>query len=236
MSDHSPEPNDSKKYTLTAFLAFVSVFCLLMLMMNCHGNFVPGGSHGSGHESEEAVHHDANTHAAGDAAGHETTESNNVTNAASLNLSLPGNIDLNANKGGIEDQLITFIKKGYESINEDSLKKIWFDFDQINFNTGSAELTPESKHQVENLTAILKAYPSLKLKIGGYTDKTGDEAVNKKLSSDRANAVKEALTASGVEAQIAGAEGYGSEFAKFAADAPESDRVKDRRIAVRISK
>lgn len=236
MSDHSQEPNDSRKYTLTAFLAFVTVFCFLMLMMNCHGNFVPGGAHGSGHDSEGTTHHNEDMHASGDVADHQSEEANTAVNTESLKLSLPGNIELDANKGGIEDQLITFIKNGYENINEDSLKKIWFDFDNINFNSGSAELTTESNHQVENLTAILKAYPSLKLKIGGYTDKTGNEAVNKKLSTDRANAVKAALTNGGVGTQITGAEGYGSEFAKFAADAPESDRVKDRRIAVRISK
>ncbi len=236
MSDHSQEPNDSRKYTLTAFLAFATVFCLLMLMMTCHGNFVPGGAHGSNHDENATTHHDADTHASGDAANHENSEAHAEPQVESLKLSLPGNIELDAYKGGIEDQLINFIKNGYDNFSDDSLKKIWFDFDHINFKTGSAELTPESKHQVENLTAILKAYPTLKLKIGGYTDKTGNEAVNKKLSADRANAVKAALTDGGVGTQLTGAEGYGSEFAKFAADAPESDRIKDRRIAVRISK
>jgi outer membrane protein OmpA-like peptidoglycan-associated protein len=60
----------------------------------------------------------------------------------------------------------------------------------------------------------LKAYPKTKIKIGGYTDKKGDEAANKKLSKSRALAVKAALETAGVGKQVVGAEGYGSEFAK----------------------
>lgn len=235
MSGHSQEPNDSRKYTLTAFISFATVFCFLMLMMNCHGDFVPGGAHGGNHHNAAATHHDdADAHASGDTHSDDNAHADQSKEA--LKLSLPGAVELDVNKGGIEDQLIAFIQKGYENIGEDSLKKIWFDFDNINFNTGSAVLTPESQRQVDNLAAILKAYPALKLKIGGYTDKTGNESVNKKISSDRAIAVKTALEKAGVGTQITGAEGYGSEFAKYAADAPEPDRVKDRRIAVRISK
>ena len=45
----------------------------------------------------------------------------------------------------------------------------------------------------DNIAAILKAFPKAKFKIGGYTDKTGDEPGNMKLSNDRAKAVKDAL-------------------------------------------
>lgn len=206
-------------------------------MMNCHGDFVPGGGHGGDqHNTANSHHAEGDTQGSHDAHHDDSAEGSANHAEESLTISLPGDVELEAHKGGIEDQLIAFVEKGYEDISEDSLKKIWFDFDHINFNTGSAVLTPESQHQVDNLAAILKAYPALKLKIGGYTDKTGDESVNKKISSDRAGAVKTALEKAGVGTQVTGAEGYGSDFAKYAADAPEADRVKDRRIAVRISK
>jgi outer membrane protein OmpA-like peptidoglycan-associated protein len=95
-------------------------------------------------------------------------------------------------------------------------------------------LTAESQKQVDNMTAILKAYPAVKLKIGGYTDKVGNEAANVKLSGARATAVKEALGKAGVGTQVDGAEGYGSKFAVYAADAPEADRVKDRHVSVSV--
>jgi len=45
MSSHElGQEGDSKKFTLTAFLAFVVVFAFLMLMSQCHGKFVPKAS------------------------------------------------------------------------------------------------------------------------------------------------------------------------------------------------
>lgn len=152
----------------------------------------------------------------------------------SLKVKLKNGVEIDAFKGGIEDKLVAFLNTDYKALGDDSLKNVWFDFDNLNFKTASAEITAESQKQIDNLTAILKAYPEVKLKIGGYTDKTGDEAVNKKLSGDRATAVKNALTKAGVGSQVPSAEGYGSAFAKYAADAPESDRKKDRHVSVSV--
>ena len=152
----------------------------------------------------------------------------------SLKVKLVDGTEIDAYRGGIEEKLVMFLNTDYKALGEDSLKQVWFDFDNLNFNTASAELTAASQKQVDNMTAILKAYPKATLKIGGYTDKVGDEANNKKLSHARANAVKDALTKAGVGAQITGAEGYGSSFAKFPATASEEDRVKDRRVSVSV--
>ncbi len=149
-------------------------------------------------------------------------------------VKLANGVEIDAYKGGIEDKLVTFLGTDYKALGEDSLKKLWFDFDDLNFETGKATITAESKRQLDNIIAILRAYPAVKLKIGGYTDKTGNEDANKKLSAARANAVKDAISKAGLGTQITGAEGYGSDFAKYAADAPESDRVKDRHVSVSV--
>jgi outer membrane protein OmpA-like peptidoglycan-associated protein len=92
-------------------------------------------------------------------------------------------------------------------------------------------------NQLQNITAILKAFPKASIKIGGYTDKTGDERANMKLSQARADAVVKALKDNGItSSQLAGAEGYGSQFAKAAATAPGEERKKDRRISVSVRK
>ena len=152
----------------------------------------------------------------------------------SLKVKLISGAEIDAYKGGIEDKLVAFLNSDYKKLGADSLKKVWFDFDNLNFKTGSAELTSERQKQIDNITAILKAYPTVKLKVGGYTDKTGDEATNKKLSGGRATSVKDALAKAGVGAQVTDAEGYGSAMAKYAADALETDRVKDRRVSVSV--
>lgn len=154
------------------------------------------------------------------------------------------NIDLNGvmlkgYKGGMEDQMITFLKTdGYKNAADDAaLKDKWYDFDHVNFKMGSStELEAGSQGQLDNLVAILKAFPDAKIKIGGYTDKTGNEASNVKLSQARADFIKAALTKAGVGAQVLGAEGYGSKFAKVDAKASDAERAADRKMSVRFAK
>jgi len=154
-----------------------------------------------------------------------------AANRESIKVTLPDGVVLDAYKGGIEDQLVNFLKDPSTQGGKD----VWFDFDNLNFKTGSAELTDESKVQVQNLVAILNAFPKTKIKIGGYTDARGDSSLNRKLSQERADAVHSALQAHHVKpVQLMGAEGYGSQFAKAAADAPDEERVKDRRISVGV--
>ncbi len=163
-----------------------------------------------------------------------TTETTTPTREM-LKVELPDGRVLDAFKGGIEDQLVAFLKKGdYKNMTEAQLKDTWFDFDNLNFETNSAKITEDTKIQVDNIAAILTAFPDVKIKIGGYTDKTGNEAANKKLSMERATAVKVALTDKGKGAQVVGAEGYGSEFAKYEASAPDSERALDRRVSVSV--
>lgn len=151
----------------------------------------------------------------------------------SIKVKLPDGTELDAYKGGIEDRLVAFLNSTDPADSVSNSR--WFDFDNLNFRTGSAEITDSSMRQVQNIAAILHAYPKVRIKIGGYTDKTGNEPDNLKLSQQRADAVVEALKKAGaVEGQLAGATGYGSQFAKAEASAPDEQRKPDRRISVSV--
>ena len=158
------------------------------------------------------------------------------TAVESIKVKLPNGKELDANKGGIEDQLVTFLNSDWKSLSADSLKNRWFDFDNLNFNTGNAILIPASEKQLDNIAEILKAFPDAKIKIGGYTDVTGNAATNKKLSQDRADAAKAGLTKRGVGAQVTGADGYGSQFAKYPATASDEEKAMDRHVSVSVRK
>jgi outer membrane protein OmpA-like peptidoglycan-associated protein len=89
---------------------------------------------------------------------------------------------------------------------------------------------------LDNITAILKAFPDVKMKIGGYTDKVGNDASNLKLSDNRAKAVQAALGKEGVGGQVPSAEGYGETQATVAETASDAERKVDRKTAVRLMK
>ncbi|HEY4155930.1 MAG TPA: DUF937 domain-containing protein [Puia sp.] len=148
-----------------------------------------------------------------------------------VRISLSDGTVLNVLKGSMEDQLVNFLNDSSSKPG----KEVWFDFDSLDFKSGSAGISDDHNDQVQDMAAILKAYPKLKIKIGGYTDRAGDSLQNKKLSRDRAAAVAAAIKKAGAKpAQVTGSEGYGSAFAKAAADAPDSVRKKDRHISVNV--
>ena len=95
-------------------------------------------------------------------------------------------------------------------------------------------IKPESQVQITNLVEILKAFPNVSLKIGGYTDNVGDAKSNLKLSADRAAAVVAALKAAGIDGKRLESEGYGQEH-PVASNDTEEGRTQNRRIAARVT-
>jgi outer membrane protein OmpA-like peptidoglycan-associated protein len=147
-----------------------------------------------------------------------------------LKKSLPNGVDLNIPKMGVENKLLSFIEDPASAVNDTT----WFSFDRLNFETGSANLKPDSQEQLKNIAGILEAYPNVTLKVGGYTDNTGNPEANLKLSQDRADSVRNALIALGVNGDRLQAKGYGEDHPVASNDTAEG-REKNRRIDVQIT-
>lgn len=108
-------------------------------------------------------------------------------------------------------------------------------FDNVNFATSSAELTEDSKIQLDDLTKILIGYPNIAIRIEGHADNKGDAAQNKKLSESRAVAVKKYLTSHGIAESRITTAGFGSDK-PVADNNTEKGRYKNRRIEAFIVK
>jgi outer membrane protein OmpA-like peptidoglycan-associated protein len=144
---------------------------------------------------------------------------------------LPTGYELKGANDGIEKLLMDVIE-GKRKFD----KKAWLAFDRLKFAGAGAQLDHErSGGQVENVAAILKAYPQVQLEIGGFTDATGPAAANKKLSAERAEAVKAMLVGLDVAAARLAAAGYGPAQPVCAANDTEECKAKNRRIAVRVT-
>jgi outer membrane protein OmpA-like peptidoglycan-associated protein len=182
-----------------------------------------------------------NTSANGATTATDSTTTTSVANAPaattieSIKVKLVDGTLLDANKGGVEDKLVTFLGDANAKFDPADKKANWYDFDNLNFDLGKSTITAGSMVQISNLAAILKAYPTLKIKVGGYTDKKGDDKANMTLSQSRADAVIAALKAKGANAaQLTGAEGYGETLATVVETESDEARRVDRRTAVRI--
>jgi OmpA-OmpF porin, OOP family len=146
-----------------------------------------------------------------------------------IKIALSGGAEIEAAAEGLESKILAFIGDPNAAVD----KGTWFDFDRLNFETGSTNLTSDSKAQVSNVSAILKAFPEVKVKVGGYTDNVGNPDANVKLSDNRAKKVMEELVGMGVAADRVEAEGYGEQHAVADNSTPEG-RAKNRRTAISV--
>jgi outer membrane protein OmpA-like peptidoglycan-associated protein len=155
------------------------------------------------------------------------TVATNVSNF--FKISLPNGLELNIPRGGLEARLVEFVKSPLP-VNDTT----WFDFDRLTFDTNSATLSAQSQEQLTNIASILKAYPNVQIKIGGYTDNIGDYAANMQLSQQRADSVQQQLVGMGIAAERIQAEGYGPQH-PIADNSTEAGRARNRRIALRVT-
>ncbi|MFL9832698.1 sodium-translocating pyrophosphatase [Chryseobacterium terrae] len=110
----------------------------------------------------------------------------------------------------------------------------WYTLENLYFESGSSNLKMNSEAQLLNLVEILNAYPNIKIKLGGYTDNTGNEETNQKLSNLRAQTAKLKLLELGIAGDRIETEGYGSQFPVCPANDTDECKAQNRRIDVRI--
>ena len=99
----------------------------------------------------------------------------------------------------------------------------------LDFETGSAALTPGSAASLDLAAQALAARPELSIMIVGHSDNKGSLEDNIALSRRRAEAVREALIERGVDAGRIAAHGAGF-LAPVASNASEAGRALNRRV------
>ena len=146
-----------------------------------------------------------------------------------VGVDLPGGRKLNVTEKSFNYALATFL-----STKGGKVPKV-FTFDNLTFESNSAQITAKARPNVEDLIQIMQAYPTLAIRIEGNTDSTGDDAVNDPLSAQRAQAVKDALVKAGIAASRVVTRELG-DSKPVASNSTEAGREKNRRIDVVVTK
>jgi len=147
-----------------------------------------------------------------------------------VDRTLPDGVTLHIPDNGVESKLIMFITDSNRPVDKTS----WISFDRLEFETASANLKPASQEQVRNVAAILKAYPAAMIKIGGYTDNTGDPNANQRLSQSRAENTRHAIESQGISSSRLDAEGYGDQH-PVASNTSDEGRQRNRRVDILVT-
>jgi len=106
---------------------------------------------------------------------------------------------------------------------------------KIQFDTGKTDITDEAATILANVAEIMKEYPNAEFVIEGYTDSTGREETNLKLSEGRAASVEKHLEGLGIEDSRLTSKGYG-EANPIADNGTRSGRAQNRRVEIKLVK
>lgn len=135
--------------------------------------------------------------------------------------------------GNYYDKQAKELAKIAEVVKSDNGIQVYLKND-ILFTTGSSELSPASMQTLTDLNKVLKKYPKNRIVVQGYTDSTGSDAINNKLSTQRAKAVYDFLLGSGLKTKSITYVGYGASN-PIASNATAAGRAQNRRVVLSIT-
>jgi outer membrane protein OmpA-like peptidoglycan-associated protein len=152
-----------------------------------------------------------------------------------VSINLPDGKEWRIGQNSSEYKLFNFLNSKDIQVDQTDKSKGWITLDNLRFQTGASTLTPESENQLKNIVMILNFFPNSRIKVGGYTDNTGTDEINMKLSTERAKVTAEKLIASGVDSTRVEYEGYGSQHPVCPANDTDFCKALNRRIDIRIT-
>ncbi len=129
----------------------------------------------------------------------------------------------------------TVANNGCPEVSDDTMKKLNDYGKTILFNSGKASFQKQTIPVLQAMTAILKEYPTAKFSLEGHTDSTGADALNQKLSEERAAAVKNFLVENGIDASRLSSKGFG-ESMPVDSNKTSKGKANNRRVEVKLVK
>lgn len=116
----------------------------------------------------------------------------------------------------------------------DSARGLIVSMSDVLFDTGQYSLKPGAREKLAKVAGILIAYPGLNIEVGGYTDNVGGDAMNQKLSENRAGAVRNYLVEQGVTNNSVVSKGFGNTL-PVASNDNSAGRQENRRVELVVS-
>jgi OOP family OmpA-OmpF porin len=104
----------------------------------------------------------------------------------------------------------------------------------ITFDTGKANVKPQYRDQIDSVVNFMKTYPTTTSEIEGHTDNVGSAKSNVALSQRRADALRKAIIAAGIDGSRLTAKGYGP-GKPIADNASPEGRAKNRRVVATLT-
>ena len=105
--------------------------------------------------------------------------------------------------------------------------------DGVTFDFNRTELKPQFYPALNNVAATLREYNQTIVEVSGHTDNVGSEAVNQRISEQRAQNVASYLIGQGLQRERFEVAGYNYRH-PVADNSTEQGRAKNRRVEIRL--
>ncbi|MBI3644908.1 MAG: OmpA family protein [Acidobacteriales bacterium] len=116
----------------------------------------------------------------------------------------------------------------------DTARGLIANMSDVLFKSGSFELLPGARERLAKVSGIVLAYQGLRLSVEGHTDSIGTDEYNRRLSEQRAGAVRDYLVQQGISSDAITASGFGKTEPVASNDTPEG-RQQNRRVELVVS-
>jgi outer membrane protein OmpA-like peptidoglycan-associated protein len=162
------------------------------------------------------------------AAAQADAEQSRLTAQQAQQSAQQGEADKAAMRARLSEQLNSILQ------TRDSARGLIVSMSDVLFDTGKYSLKAGTREKLAKVAGILLAYPGLNIEVGGYTDNVGGDAMNQKLSENRATSVRDYLVQQGVATNSVSTKGFGNS-SPVATNNNSAGRQQNRRVELVVS-
>ncbi|MBV9300754.1 MAG: DUF4398 and OmpA-like domain-containing protein [Acidobacteriaceae bacterium] len=137
-----------------------------------------------------------------------------------------------AEKNALREQLLQQFNAVLQT--RETARGLVVNMSDVLFDTGKYTLKSGAREKLAKISGIVISHPGLNLQVEGYTDSTGTDEFNQRLSEQRADTVREFLIGQGINPQTITSVGYGKNYPVASNDTP-TGRALNRRVELVVS-
>jgi outer membrane protein OmpA-like peptidoglycan-associated protein len=137
-----------------------------------------------------------------------------------------------AEKNALREQLLQQFNSVLQT--RETPRGLVVNMSDVLFDTGKYTLKEPAREKLAKIAGIVISHPGLNLQVEGYTDITGSDELNQRLSEQRADTVREFLMSQGINPQSITAVGYGKNY-PVASNETREGRALNRRVELVVS-
>lgn len=152
-----------------------------------------------------------------------------------IKIDLPSGRTLDVGSYSLEQNLFRYLSDPHiEEIGARGDDWKWMPMDRIFFKKGTTEMYKKSVDQLQSVALLMNEFPNSRIKLGGFTDNSQDEATSLRIAQEKVDAVKSGLVDLGISEDRIETEAFGAKNFRCEANDNEVCKAQNRRVDLKV--